>query len=604
MTRALVGVLAVLTAGCLGQRSGAFHRCNGQSSALCGYVVTKLDSSGDHPGSVRLYVQVLKASNTPRGDRKGTLFLLAGGPGQASTIFGLDSPGTILQQIFPGYDLVAYDDRGTGRSDPLTCPGLAVTVTAPPAETARLNAECGRRLGIRRVFYSTQANAEDTDAVRRALGLDRIALYGVSYGTRHALGYAVAYPTHVSRLVLDSVVPVDSSESLRLPTIRAVPSALGVLCAAGACRDVTSDPAGDFAKLANELERRPLVATVTAVKGKAQRVRIDGTRLLGMAVNTDLNRGLAAELPAAVAAALAGRPQPLERLAALEDVWAGGIQIDFAMGTATICADSRFPWAPNTAVADRPRILATAVGALGPAATAPFGSWATQVGNATACEDWPAPSGTASVKQGPLPNVPVLILAGERDMRTPVTNALTVTRQFPQSTLLVLRGAGHGVLSGSECAARYVIAWLTDEYHGPCPRQPLALAPIGRFPGPPDGPSVAAAFATATSTLHEAQAAGLVTVGVRRTLIGLNSGTLTPVRLTPQLNQFQLNRYSDAAGVELTGSVVYHRSTRAWWTGDVDVSGAPAATGHLTVGAGRISGTLGGRHVSAPLGTG
>jgi pimeloyl-ACP methyl ester carboxylesterase len=601
VTRALVGVLAVLTAGCLGQHSGAFHRCNSQSSAVCGYVVTQLDATGHHPGSVRLYVQVLKASNIPQRDRRGTLFLLGGGPGGSSTkAAGLDGAGTFLQQVFPGYDLVAYDDRGTGRSDPLACPGLVAAVTAPPAEGARLAAACGRRLGTRRVFYSTQANADDIDAVRRALGVDRVALFGSSYGTRHALAYALAYPARVSRLVLDSVVPVDSSESFRLPTIRAVPSALGALCAAGACRAVTSDPAGDFAKLANELERTPLVARVTAVKGKTRRVRIDGTRLLGMAIDTDLNRGIAAELPAAVAAALAGTPQPLERLAALEEIWATAIPINWATGTATICADSTFPWAPNTPVADRPRAFAAAVAALAPAATAPFGSWAVQIGNATACADWPVPSGSPGLKEGPLPNIPVLILAGERDMRTPVTNALTVTRQFPQSTLLVVRGSGHGALSSS-CAARYVIAWLDDKYHGDCPRQSLALDPIGRFPGSRDG--AADAFATATSTLLEAQAAGLVTLGVRRTLIGLDDGTLTPETLTPLLTQFKLNHYSDAPGVALTGSILYYHSSPTRWTGDVDVSGTRAVTGHLTFGGGRISGTLGGRHVSGPLGT-
>jgi hypothetical protein len=281
-----------------------------------------------------------------------------------------------------------------------------------------------------------------------------------------------------------------------------------------------------------------------------------------MAVDTDLNRGLAAELPAAVAAALAGQPQPLERLAALEDVWASGIQLNWATGTATVCADSTFPWKPNTAVADRPRILAAAVAALGPAATAPFGRWAVEIGNATACEDWPVPSGTAGLKQGSLPNIPVLILAGERDMRTPVTNALTLTRLFPQSTLMVVGGSGHGILFGSLCAERYVMAWSTGKYRSPCPRQPLVLPPIGRFPGPPSSQTVAAALATVTSTLHEAQAAGLVTVGVARTLIGLNGGMLTSERLTPQLDQFRLNRYSDAAGVALTGSIIFGHSPR------------------------------------------
>src|SRR5262249_58276428 len=99
---------------------------------------------------------------------------------------------------------------------------------------------------------------------------------GVSYGTRHALAYAAAHPAHVSRLVLDSVVPLDSSESFRLPTLHAVPQAVRDLCRAGACRGLSRDPLADFARLANRLERKPLVATVTAGEGKEERGLVGG----------------------------------------------------------------------------------------------------------------------------------------------------------------------------------------------------------------------------------------------------------------------------------------------------------------------------------------
>ena len=45
--------------------------------------------------------------------------------------------------------------------------------------------------------------------MRQALGVDKIALFGVSYGTKHALAYALAHPTHVERLLLDSEVLPD-----------------------------------------------------------------------------------------------------------------------------------------------------------------------------------------------------------------------------------------------------------------------------------------------------------------------------------------------------------------------------------------------------------
>jgi pimeloyl-ACP methyl ester carboxylesterase len=45
------------------------------------------------------------------------------------------------------------------------------------------------------------------EAVRHALGVDRIALFGLSYGTKQALAYARAHPKNVDRMLLDSVCP-------------------------------------------------------------------------------------------------------------------------------------------------------------------------------------------------------------------------------------------------------------------------------------------------------------------------------------------------------------------------------------------------------------
>ena len=47
--------------------------------------------------------------------------------------------------------------------------------------------------------------------MRLALGVDKVALFGVSYGTKHAVAYALAHPTHVERLLLDSEVLPDEN---------------------------------------------------------------------------------------------------------------------------------------------------------------------------------------------------------------------------------------------------------------------------------------------------------------------------------------------------------------------------------------------------------
>ena len=241
----------------------SFKPCSSFSGVLCRYLSVPLDSSGATPGRVRLFVTKRPAQIPSRG----TILLLAGGPGEASAQI-LDVRSTLWQTLFPGYTIAAYDNRGTGDSDPLACPG---------AKTAT---RCARAIGRNRIFYGTGDNVRDLEAVRRALGVDRIALFGLSYGTKQALAYALAYPDHVERLLLDSVVLPDGPDPLGLPSLDAIPTALASICHGGACATVTDDAALDFARLANRLNARPLAIEqpvyTTHWTPTMRRVRIDG----------------------------------------------------------------------------------------------------------------------------------------------------------------------------------------------------------------------------------------------------------------------------------------------------------------------------------------
>src|SRR5947207_13673160 len=91
----------------------------GANGLQCATVNVPLDRSGATPGTVALHVERLPAGGTPRG----VMFLIAGGPGQASALaFDLASSGGQFRDQFPGYTLVAFDPRGTGRSGVLLCP--------------------------------------------------------------------------------------------------------------------------------------------------------------------------------------------------------------------------------------------------------------------------------------------------------------------------------------------------------------------------------------------------------------------------------------------------------------------------------------------------
>src|SRR5438094_151655 len=288
----------------------------------CTTVTVPIDRSGATPGTVSLHVEELPAPGKPRG----VLFFVAGGPGQGSAgTFQLGANAIDWRDQFPGYTLVAFDNRGTGKSGVLRCPELQADPFASGARAQALTAKCATEIGATRAFYSTRDHADDIDAVRQALGRDKIALWGTSYGTQLSVAYALTYPSHVDRLVLDSV----------------------------------ADAAGRDPFSLDDLQQMP--------------------------------KGLA----------------PVSQRAAL---------------------------------------LAAARNALAPGATGPFGKWATDIGPAALCLLWPPQSRRPGVGSGPVPNVPVLVLAGERDLRTPASNAAAVAARFPQGHLLTAPGVGHSVL--------------------------------------------------------------------------------------------------------------------------------------------------------------
>jgi len=593
--RALALVLAVAAA--LTASGGADAQgtpCGRTPGLLCSSVVVPLDRTGAIPGTVALHVEELPAVGRPQG----AIFLIAGGPGQGSAhTFDLGSPqeALIFRYLFPGYTLVAYDDRGTGDSGLLDCPGLqAATSSSDIAEQNRLVSQCASALGPAASLYGTADHAADLDAVRAALGFDQVALYGVSYGTKLALAYAAMFPTHVSRLVLDSVLPTGSPDPFSTNVLRALPATLRSFCAT-ACKAATPDFAGDVVAVANRLAAKPAQGTVAGRKET-----LKGVDFLSLVIDADLDPGLAAELPAAVHAARLGNVAPLLRLHVLDTRSSTFTAPDLsaALFAATDCRDGPFPWTADTAPAARPAIISQALAALPPGSFGPFGSWASQLGNATLCETWPAPSGGVDLSTGPLPNIPVLALSGGFDMRTPTADAQAVVAQFPQGQLLVVPGVGHSVsLSDpSGCALQAVHNWMEGAASvGQCPRAPFVLAPLAAFPKPVQHAGPQTTLAIVRKTVGEAEASWL---------IATDSPSPSPVRglaggtLTADDGGFRLSRYALVPGITVSGTTLRSQGTLALsFSGQLTVAGSAASKGHLELTATGLSGTLGGRSV-------
>ncbi len=165
----------------------------------CTTVDVPLDYGNPAAGTIPLNVGRQTARNFPTGL---AVFNLAGGPGGASVSQSGIIP-TVMPELRADFDMVYVDQRGTGHSGYMSCPGgypdtLAAWQGCAASYTDRdLN------------HYLTVDAANDLDTVRQRLGYDRIYLRGGSYGTRLGLEYMRQHGATVVAAVLDGLVPPD-----------------------------------------------------------------------------------------------------------------------------------------------------------------------------------------------------------------------------------------------------------------------------------------------------------------------------------------------------------------------------------------------------------
>ena len=368
---------------------------------------------------------------------------ISGGPGQgavADVLLFAESLAPVLRDR----ELVVFDARGTGRSGPLSCRAIgALNRARTEAQADRAVGACAAQIGPRRARYTTADSIEDLEAVRKLVGAEHISLYGVSYGTKLAVGYADRYPDRVERVVADSVVLPEGIDPFARGTFTAMPGALADLCADGRCRGITADPAADLTRLAERLGRGPLRGPVVRPDGSVRRDRLRQADLVGLLVTGDIDPLTRARTPAAVNAALAGDLAPILRLArasAVEETTG----VNDALFVTETCQEEPVPWDPAAPPAARRAQWLAAARALPPGSFGPFGPLAARIISPQLdfCAGWPAPAPQAAPPAAGA--VPLLVMAGRGDLRTPLPDAQALVAGRPGARLLEVGGRPRG----------------------------------------------------------------------------------------------------------------------------------------------------------------
>jgi pimeloyl-ACP methyl ester carboxylesterase len=406
--------------------------------AQCGSLEVPENPAQPQGRTIRLALAWLPPEN--EGDAEpDPVFMLAGGPGQ-SALQSYPQVDPAFKEVRKRRHVILVDQRGTGGSNLLSCKFDDEATTQFSVEIARAAAtacaaELSKKADLR--HYTTTDAVRDLDAVRKALGVEKINLMGVSYGTRVAQQYALRHPQHTRTVLLDSVVP----NTLPLGNIfaRNLDDALalqfGACAKDAACREQVGDPRQQLdALLAKLRSDPPLVQYRDASTHALKEERLTADMVTGLVRMYAYMPATAALLPKLVHEANQGRYADLMALAQMltgemQDMIATGMQFS------VICAEDAGSF--NRRAGDEATVLGqTMVDAMG-----------------AMCAAWPAGKAPADFRTPLTGNTPVLAISGQFDPVTPPRYGDEAIAKASNARHLVLKGQGHSVI-GAGCMPR------------------------------------------------------------------------------------------------------------------------------------------------------
>jgi pimeloyl-ACP methyl ester carboxylesterase len=197
----------------------------GGKGLQCARLTVPLDYSKPEGDTITIGVLRHKASDS--GGRVGALLMNPGGPGAPGMELAANLSSRVSgTELGRRFDLVGFDPRGIGASDPevncltdrerdteraedLALDGSAAGVARQESEARDFAAQCAQHTAHGTAMLAnigTRDVARDMDVLRSALGESKLTYLGYSYGTRLGYTYAEEFPGNVRAMVLDGAV--------------------------------------------------------------------------------------------------------------------------------------------------------------------------------------------------------------------------------------------------------------------------------------------------------------------------------------------------------------------------------------------------------------
>jgi pimeloyl-ACP methyl ester carboxylesterase len=411
--------------------------------ARCANVSVPEDSGKPDGKKIEIFVALLPSlSPQPASD---PLFLFAGGPGQAAGDLG--RLVSTMQSVRKTRNIVLVDQRGTGKSKTLTCDlseksknqdPVTEAFNADPKTLEKDWAQCTATLQGNPALHRTDDYIADLELVRKGLGLDKINLWGGSYGSRVALRYMKLHPQSIRTATLDGVAPT----ALRLPddalqsSQAQLNAALAACAASPTCAQAYPGIADSLDTLLAKLRATPQAVTLQhPATGKAVSGLATERTVLSFLWPLLYQPEAARLIPSLIQSATQGNYAPMAATVAGRTV--GESDISLTQRFAVMCAEDML----GRTAPEQPRFQAISDLFYSLCSTFPHGKVAPEFFEATTSA------------------IPTLLLSGSLDPVTPPASGALVASTLPSSKHIVVNGLGH-IVSPHPCVRRVMAKFI------------------------------------------------------------------------------------------------------------------------------------------------
>lgn len=420
----------------------------------CGYLTVPENRQSGSARTLRLAVAVMKAqASNPAPD---PFVSLTGGPGAHALRGSLG----FFDSLFSDRDVVIFDQRGTGYSEPGMCASLQATnryiaaLDLSEEEAALMSAGALRACrdamlaaGVDLEAYSVRENAADLDDLREALGYAEWNLVGISYGALLAQAAMRDYPAGVRSAVLLSPAPMAGLGALVETTVPTFAAALGGVfeaCEAdAACRAEHADLSKEFYGTIEALRHRPLEIPVDSARVARSHYIVNAQDFVGLVHDMLYNEHTQAVLPAMIRA-FSSRDARASR-AALQVSFTGGDGYSGGMFHSAMCYDapaSRAGW--ESAASAHPALRS-------------IGFWN------DVCEGWHSARATSAELVAVESEIPVLVVSGDLDPVIEPRFVRDLLVSFPNAYHVAYPSGAHNPGPRSvRCTARVMTTFIAD----------------------------------------------------------------------------------------------------------------------------------------------